>query len=149
MTLTRKQNMDTSSEPTISRRTLTKAMAWSVPVVAIAIAAPAASASGELTITGPEPLEGAVGDSLPLVFEVLLGGVPVASGSLVVQLSGTDVVVFDPTSDDYTGSETLITVQITDGQAFALVVLVASGSVSGVASVGSASALFAGSVVVS
>ena len=143
--------MNPNSDPDqrgISRRAVTTAMAWSVPVVALAAAAPLAAASTTApSITAMDVLPAAVGDSVPLVFTVTENGVDVATGTLTVTLDDTSIVEFDPDADGYSGP-TIASVEIADGVALPLVIVKAAGTVTGSATFGSTSSSFSTQVVV-
>ena len=136
------------SDNGISRRTVITATAWSVPVIALAVATPLASASDVgVVITPLDSFGAAAGDSVPLVFEVHDNGVAVASGALSVTLDSTDQVEFDPEADGYS-SPTVANVEITDGTALPIVIVKAGGTVRGTATYGSTSASFTSELIV-
>ncbi|MCS5716785.1 hypothetical protein N1027_01395 [Herbiconiux sp. CPCC 205763] len=56
----KKDSVSTEVEPTLERRTIMKGAAWSIPVIALAVATPAAAASGD-TDLGAYHLNGSCG----------------------------------------------------------------------------------------
>jgi hypothetical protein len=140
--------MELDTTTPISRRTVTTAMAWSVPVIALAVATPGAAASVTGVVITPLDSFGAEpGESVPLVFEVSDNGVLVAGGVLTVVLDSTDQVEFDPEADGYS-SPTVASVEITEGTALPIVLVKAGGAVSGVAIYGGTTSSFTSVIVV-
>ncbi|RFA10450.1 hypothetical protein B7R54_15500 [Subtercola boreus] len=132
---------------TPSRRAVLRTAAWSVPVVAIAVGAPAFAASGgAATITAPDPMAADIGDSIPLVFQISENGAPLASGVLTVALNDASVVSFDPEGEGYS-SATLASYVITDGYALPLVIVGSHGTVFGSATVGGVTTSFTASIL--
>ncbi|MBT9606403.1 hypothetical protein [Microbacterium sp.] len=127
----------------VSRRSFTTALAWSVPVVAVAVAAPAASASGQITASAYDISDVEVGDSFPLSIDVARDGMPLADGSVVtVSLTDTDVLEFDPDADGYV-SPTFATVPTVGGTANAIVLVRSFGVTTGAVAYGSSQATYA------
>ena len=133
----------------LPRRTVTTAMAWSLPVIALAVATPlaAASTSEGVEITGPDSVSGELASSQALVFTVTDGGADVASGVLSITLNDTDALAFDPDADGYS-SATTATVDISDGVAVAVVILNGAGTATGAVAFGGYSTSFATPVVI-
>ena len=121
----------------VTRRSFTTALAWSVPVVAIAVAAPAASASGALTAHAYDISDVEVGDSFPLSIDVAEGGRPLRDGTVVtVSLTATAVLEFDPDADGFV-TPTIATVPIVGGTANAIILIRAFGATTGAVAYGS------------
>lgn len=115
----------------VTRRSFTRAAAWSVPVIAVAVAAPAASASGALSASAYDISDVEAGDSFPLSIDVAEGGKPLADGTVVtVSLTDNAVLEFDPDADGFVTS-TIASVPITGGVANAIVLVRAFGTTTG------------------
>lgn len=87
----------TSPESTLPRRTLLKASAWSIPVIAAAVATPLAAASTtegySLTVTTPQVRPWG---PAPVLVSLPASAVPIASGTTVLSyqlLSGSGSVI--------------------------------------------------------
>ncbi len=121
----------------VTRRSFTRAAAWSVPVIAVAVAAPAASASGALSASAYDISDVEAGDSFPLSIDVAEGGKPLADGKVVtVSLTDNAVLEFDPDADGFVTS-TIASVPITGGVANAIVLVRAFGTTTGAVAYGS------------
>ena len=121
----------------VTRRSFTRAAAWSVPVIAVAVAAPAASASGALSASAYDISDVEAGDSFPLSIDVAEGGKPLADGTVfTVSLTDNAVLEFDPDADGFVTS-TIASVPITGGVANAIVLVRAFGTTTGAVAYGS------------
>lgn len=115
----------------ISRRAVTTGMAWSVPVIALAVATPLAAASNTLDISTPDDFaDVTVGDPVPLVFVVLVNDVPVTSGVLRLELDDTATVTLDPEGAGYS-NDTTSNMTIEDGLAIAPAFVTGAGTATG------------------
>ena len=126
----------------VSRRSFTTALAWSAPVVAIAVAAPAASASGAFTARAYDISDVEAGDSFPLSIEVAEGGRPLTDGTIVtVSLTDDAVLEFDPDADGFITS-TIASVPVSGGVANAIVLIRAFGTTTGAVAYGASQATY-------
>lgn len=126
----------------LTRRSFTTSVAWAAPVVAFAIAAPAASASGEIAANAYD-IEGyAVGDQAPLSIEVTRNGAPLPDGSTVsVSLGASDVIEVDTENDGYVNARTA-SVTVVGGVATVFVIVRSFGAAGGVVAYGSSQVTF-------
>lgn len=79
-----------TAEPTLTRRTVVKGAAWAAPAIALAIAAPAASAStvdiGAFTLNGTCGILGTLGPG----FTLTAGSAPIPAGT-TISITGSGV----------------------------------------------------------
>lgn len=127
----------------ISRRTVTSALAWGVPVIALAVATPSAAASPQVVITPPSEgiVDASPGGEYAITFQITDQGVPVPDGSLTLTLDTTDVVALSPDTEGYFGPMLAVT-PIEDGAATAYVDVTTYGTVTGTVTFGSTTVPF-------
>lgn len=82
----KQQDNEPATRAGVTRRTIVKGAAWSLPVVAVAVAAPMAAASGE-TVSGPSPTPSGVCSPVGnFTITVARNGQPVGGASVTVTL---------------------------------------------------------------
>ncbi|MFT3877044.1 MAG: hypothetical protein QM708_11575 [Propioniciclava sp.] len=118
-----------------SRRTVLKAGAWSAPVIALAVASPAAAASTAASIELVSgPFEGVdVGDPIPLVFSVT----GVADG-----VTATGTILTGDTVVEWQDGGTIAFAAVADGMLFFPATVLSHGTFQVEIAVGGAKELF-------
>jgi hypothetical protein len=113
-------------EPLIARRTIVKGAAWSLPVIALAVAAPAAAASGDINV-GAYQLAGTCGvlGMLGPGFTLTAGSAPLPIGTTVV-ITGSGVANIGVFS--VTGGTAPVTVLSGTSRMFTLTAPLAAGA---------------------
>lgn len=115
-----------NSVTTIDRRTVMRGAAWSVPVIATAVGAPAAAASvpTQTISLAEEIIPGLAGVANTALFRVMLGGIPVASQDVSFLVSSGYATLASPSG--VTDSNGYVEVSFTPQQAGGTLVIQAS-----------------------